>query len=180
MAVMVEKFHNIVWFGTMGGLVKFDGDTTRTLFTPDNSGLPSNEIFALDFDEEYNLWVGTDKGLAVYEEAGVTVLDQDHTSFPEASTLFQNYPNPLNPTTTIEFSIPQNGWGTLTVYDLLGREVTTLVDSPEGSGSPLRSDWQEAGQHSVEWNASNVPSGIYFVKMKSGAFNRVRKVTVIQ
>ncbi len=96
---------------------------------------------------------------------------------PWAFNLNQPYPNPFNPTTTIEFSIPQSDFVTLTVYDLLGRDVTVLVDS-----------WQEAGRHSVEWNASDVPSGIYLVRMQTvdhsigwkQGFTQVRKVTVIR
>jgi len=81
----------------------------------------------------------------------------------------KNYPNPFNPSTTIEFSVPQSGLVILTVYDLLGREVTRLVDS-----------WHEAGRHSVDWIARDVPSGLYFVRMESGSFSQVRKGVVLK
>lgn len=100
--------------------------------------------------------------------------------FPDRYRLIGNYPNPFNLTTTIEFSSPQNGTVTLTIYDVLGREVATLVDSPEGSGSPRRSDWQEAGKQSVQWNANNVPSGMYFVRMKSGDFSQTGKMLLLK
>lgn len=79
------------------------------------------------------------------------------------------YPNPLNPRTTIVFSLPEGGWVLLTVYDLLGREVTRLVDSPH-----------EAGRHSVEWNASDVSSGMYFIRIQTGSFAEVKKVMTVR
>lgn len=88
---------------------------------------------------------------------------------PSSYHLFQNYPNPFNPTTTIEFSMPQNGPVVLTVYDILGREVETILNQQ-----------MDVGQHKVQWNASNVPSGIYFIKMESSTFRQARKVMLLR
>lgn len=71
--------------------------------------------------------------------------------------------------TTIEFSIPQSGSVTVTVYDILGREAETILNKQ-----------MDAGHHKLQWNASNVPSGIYFVRMQSGNFNQVRKISVLR
>ncbi|MEE9167077.1 MAG: T9SS type A sorting domain-containing protein [Candidatus Neomarinimicrobiota bacterium] len=79
------------------------------------------------------------------------------------------HPNPFNPTTTIEFYTPQSGQVILTINDLLGREVGTILKKR-----------MDAGHHKVQWNATNVPSGIYFVKMQTGSFSLVKKVTVLR
>ncbi|MFQ6616508.1 MAG: T9SS type A sorting domain-containing protein [Fidelibacterota bacterium] len=88
---------------------------------------------------------------------------------PESFVLHQPYPNPFNPSTTLEFSLPQAGLVTLTVYDLLGGEVETIVNQR-----------MRAGNHTVRWKAGNIPSGIYFVTMESDGFLEARKVTVLR
>lgn len=77
----------------------------------------------------------------------------------------RNYPNPFNPTTTITFNLPQSTSVTLSIYDRLGREVTVLIDQT-----------MEAGEHSVEFNASEYPSGIYFYRIKTPEKTEVRKM----
>jgi hypothetical protein len=88
----------------------------------------------------------------------VADLRQDH-SMPQGFRLWQNYPNPFNPTTTIEFELPYKAHVDLTIFDIDGRHISTLV-----------SQYQEAGHHSVTWQAMDehgrpLPSGIYFYKI---------------
>ncbi len=103
-------------------------------------------------------------------------------NLPDKIELFQNYPNPFNPVTTIEYSIsktPLNppfakggktgGFVTLKVYDILGREIATLVNR-----------YQPPGKYSVTFNASKLNSGIYFYKLQAGKYTLVRKMTVIK
>ncbi|MFQ6616511.1 MAG: T9SS type A sorting domain-containing protein [Fidelibacterota bacterium] len=119
---------------------------------------------------------GNSPDMGAFESPFSTGIVLGH-AFPGEFVLRQNYPNPFNPTTTIEFSLPQSGFVTLIVYDLLGRQVETLLN--------LRMD---AGHHKVRWNASSVPSGIYFVRMQAGdpstssglVFTQTRKVTVLR
>lgn len=77
----------------------------------------------------------------------------------------KNYPNPFNPTTTISYNLKENSAVRLTVYDRLGREVKVLVDEMQG-----------AGTHTVEFNASNLPSGIYFYRIKANDKTEVKKM----
>jgi hypothetical protein len=88
---------------------------------------------------------------------------------PEDFQLYQNYPNPFNPSTTISFSIPRTENVSLKVYDLLGREVATLVDGRK-----------EAGEHSVKWNAEGFASGVYFCRLKAGDFVQTRKLVLVR
>ncbi|MEE9167882.1 MAG: T9SS type A sorting domain-containing protein [Candidatus Neomarinimicrobiota bacterium] len=90
-------------------------------------------------------------------------------TLPAEFALYQNYPNPFNAITTIELSVPKKRRVVLTVYDLLGREVKTILNRP-----------MEAGQHELRWNASEVQSGIYLVRMQAGDFIRTRKVTLLR
>ncbi|MFA3784146.1 glycoside hydrolase family 9 protein [Melioribacteraceae bacterium 4301-Me] len=88
--------------------------------------------------------------------------------FTETFRLEQNYPNPFNPSTTIPFSLSQRENVTLKVFDVLGREVATLVDRE-----------LNAGKHSVNFNAEGIPSGVYFAQMKAGnAVQRIKMVVV--
>ncbi|MFA6980345.1 MAG: T9SS type A sorting domain-containing protein [Ignavibacteriaceae bacterium] len=93
-----------------------------------------------------------------YYNPGLTSVDGRNTNrLPSAYTLQQNYPNPFNPTTNIEFQIPQSGFVTLKVFDVLGREITTLVNEE-----------QKAGSYSVQFNAAKLASGMYFYKLQAG------------
>jgi len=89
-----------------------------------------------------------------------TDIDQS-PNYPDTKvrefTLFQNYPNPFNPSTRISYSLPNPGYASLRVYDILGREIQTLVN-----------EFQKAGTYSVNFDASKLPSGIYFYKLQVG------------
>jgi hypothetical protein len=84
-------------------------------------------------------------------------------------SLSQNYPNPFNPTTTISYSIKENDLVQLKVYDILGREVAVLVNEDQKSGS-----------YQITFNASNLPSGIYFYKLTSGNFTETKKLILLK
>jgi hypothetical protein len=79
--------------------------------------------------------------------------------------LFQNFPNPFNPSTRISWQSPVPSWQKLKVYDALGNEVSTLVD-----------EYKPAGNYSVEFDASSLSSGIYFFQLRSGEFLETKKM----
>jgi hypothetical protein len=89
----------------------------------------------------------------------------DFTKF----VLYQSFPNPFNPFTTIEFHVPTSAFVTLKIYDLTGRELATLV-----------SQVFEAGKQSTQWNAAGFPSGIYFYRLQSGSFSETKKVLLLR
>ncbi len=83
--------------------------------------------------------------------------------------LFQNYPNPFNPTTNIQYSVMKAGLVTLTVYDVLGRKVSTLINQ-----------YQTAGTHSINFDASRLASGVYFYRIEAGSFRSVKKMMLLK
>ena len=88
---------------------------------------------------------------------------------PNAATLNPNYPNPFNPTTTLSYELSEDAEVTLTVWNMIGQRVATLVDRQV-----------EAGEHQETWNAANMPSGIYIARFQVGAEVFTRKMTLIK
>ena len=83
--------------------------------------------------------------------------------------LSQNYPNPFNPVTTIKFSLPESGNVKLTIYNLLGEQVAEPVN-----------EFKNAGVHTINFNASELNSGVYIYKIESNGFVQSRKMTLIK
>ncbi len=109
---------------------------------------------------------------AIHYSDGVRVNGLTHVKNQEISTVFsllQNYPNPFNPTTTIMFSVGTYGHASLRVYDVLGREVATLVD-----------EVRDAGAYEAVFDASGFASGVYFYKLESGSFVQTKKMLILQ
>jgi len=88
---------------------------------------------------------------------------------PSTITLFQNYPNPFNPSTAIEFTLPQSGFVTLKIYNIIGEELATLV-----------SDRLTAGNYKYDWNASGLASGVYLYCLEAGAFKQTKKLILLK
>ena len=99
----------------------------------------------------------------------LTGVEEIGDMLPSGYVLSQNYPNPFNPTTAIDFTLPASGFVSLKVYDLLGREVMTLVNEQKA-----------AGTYRATFDASNMPSGTYFYALKAGSFNSVKKMTLVK
>ncbi len=99
-----------------------------------------------------------------------STADVDVGLAPKVFSLLQNYPNPFNPTTAIEFTIPQDGRTTLRVYDLLGREVETLLDQPLKAGE----------YHQTVFNASRLASGVYFSVLRFNGKQLLKKMLLLK
>jgi uncharacterized protein YaiE (UPF0345 family) len=100
---------------------------------------------------------------------GSTNENTFESNLPEEFALLQNYPNPFNPTTNIQFSLPESGYTELVIYNSLGQEVQKLV-----------SEFKSQGTYSVNFNASNLSSGIYFYSLKSGNFFQTSKMLLLE
>jgi hypothetical protein len=102
---------------------------------------------------------------AQWVTTGIRAVDRQ----PQEYSLAQNYPNPFNPTTVIEFSLPRQSKVNLTVYNLLGQEVTTLVASTLG-----------AGRYSIQFDASKLASGVYVYRLAADNFVKASKMMLIK
>jgi hypothetical protein len=100
---------------------------------------------------------------------GVTSVKEIASETPSVFTLEQNYPNPFNPSTTISFSLPRSGRVTLKVFDLLGKQIATLVDHD-----------LPPGRHEAHWDASGIESGLYFYQLRSGEFVETKRLVLLK
>lgn len=101
------------------------------------------------------------------KDDAVSVNDENY--LPLTFSLSQNYPNPFNPVTNISWQSPVSGWQTLKVFDILGTEVTTLVN-----------EFRNAGSYEVNFEASHFPSGVYFYRLQSGSFIETKKMMMLK
>jgi photosystem II stability/assembly factor-like uncharacterized protein len=95
----------------------------------------------------------------------ISKVNEDINSLPLNYSLSQNYPNPFNPITEINYQLPTNGFVSLKIYDVLGKEVATLDN-----------EYKAAGYHDVEFDATNLSSGVYFYKLQAGNFVTTKKM----
>lgn len=119
-----------------------------------------------------NHWINADHfgTIKLVDTTGsVAIADRDNQNTATVYKLAQNYPNPFNPTTKIEYNLPTGSKVSLMVFDMTGRKVATLVNQE-----------QAAGFHSVNWNASDLPSGVYFYKIQTDDFTAVKKCMLIK
>ena len=89
----------------------------------------------------------------------------DNSQHPNEFRLYNNYPNPFNPTTIIRYSIPEASFTSIRIYNELGKEVSALVN-----------ETKSAGTYEVEFNASNLSSGVYYYKLQAGSFTETKKM----
>ena len=113
----------------------------------------------------YNMTSGT--LYAFYN--GLVGISNNGNELPTEFSLKQNYPNPFNPSTSISYGVPKAGLVKLVVYDVLGREISTLVN-----------ERKEAGMYNVNFDASSLTSGVYFYKVESGDFSETKKMILIK
>jgi photosystem II stability/assembly factor-like uncharacterized protein len=99
----------------------------------------------------------------------ITSINDKNISVVNEYSLFQNYPNPFNPSTKINWQSPVGSWHTLKIYDVLGKEITTLID-----------EYKPSGRYEIEFNASMLPSGVYVYKLQAGDFISFRKMMLLK
>jgi len=115
-----------------------------------------------------SMWaVRTNGGIST--SLGLTGISPGYNAMPLDFVLLQNYPNPFNPATSIEFVLPKSGHVKLAVFDVLGKEVKTLVN-----------EFRDAGTYKVDFNASNLASGVYFYRIEAANFTEARKMVLVK
>lgn len=152
-SIVINSKGNI-FAGTDGGGAYRSTDGGGTWIAV-NSGLVNANVYSLAFDSIGIIYAGTYGGgvfRSVQTTVGVRVTAVEQ---PGSFSLNQNYPNPFNPTTTISYQLPIDSFVSLKIYDVLGREVETLVD-----------ERQTAGSHLVTFKANNFASGVYFCRLQ--------------
>jgi hypothetical protein len=142
-----------------------DSGVTWTSFS---SGISANtRIWSLAVSSD-SIFAGTSSGVWVTASPTEVKVERE-ISVPLTFTLKQNFPNPFNPSTNISFSIPSKSFVSLKIFDLLGREVATIV-----------SEEISAGYYTREWNAANTSSGIYFYRLQADNFVDTKKLILLR
>ena len=150
----LEQYNNLVYQVNVSGI----GNKTVKLCLEVSDNLEA-EYFAADKLTDENILA---KSNIQQVELNETVVIKDYD-------LFQNYPNPFNPSTTISFQMPKDGFVTLKIYDILGKEVTTLVN-----------EFKTTGKYNVQFNASNLASGMYIYQIKAGEYSNTKKLMLMK
>jgi len=192
----VEFDHTLLEFDTLvlselmdNYLLIYNSDTDGELIVAASGGNPDGETGSfgtLTFNVSDNFSDETvvsitrlrwNEGTEVEDPASMIVsyaLEIDSELLPDKFALHQNYPNPFNPVTTLRYDLPENGYVNITVYDMLGREVKTLINQT-----------QDAGYRSVVWNATNdygkpISAGIYLYQIQAGEYNSTKKMVLLK
>jgi hypothetical protein len=138
----------------------------------------SNTAYLDDYGSANSVAVGSDgtvfladgiEGLFAYEYSTATASAEEYSKNPVVYELIQNYPNPFNPSTTIEFTLPKSEFVELKIYNILGKEVSTLVSNKLNQVN-----------HTFQFDGMNLASGIYFYLIETGEFQDVKKMILIK
>jgi photosystem II stability/assembly factor-like uncharacterized protein len=143
-------------------------DNINNLWKSVDNGPYFKNVSLLLFDNEGFLYGGTEDHSIIKSRESTVYVDEDR-NLKFDYLLNQNYPNPFNPSTRIAYVIANRQFVTVKVYDLLGREVATLVNEEKS-----------AGNYEVEFNGSMLPSGIYFYQIKAGNFVETKKMILLK
>jgi photosystem II stability/assembly factor-like uncharacterized protein len=164
------NFSSVVYIMAENGRIKRSLDNGLTWSSMATANV--TDLYHFDFHRIDNIIYGyaVSRNGAVIKLADSVLLTgkKELTSeVPGDFSLYQNYPNPFNPSTFISFDIPKNSYVKLTVYDALGREVSTLV-----------SQALQAGRHEYSWNAAGFPSGVYYYRLQAAGFAETKKMVL--
>ncbi|NOS85666.1 MAG: T9SS type A sorting domain-containing protein [Ignavibacteria bacterium] len=159
---------NNVFAGTFDNGIYYSGNSGLS-WMQINEGLTGLDVESLLINGNY-IFAGTyDQGLFKRSLSEVLNINNLSSEIPKAYTLHQNYPNPFNPVTNINFSVPKTGVVKLTVFDAAGRETATLLNGR-----------LSAGTYNYDFDASQLPSGIYFYKLESNDFSQTKKMILVK
>jgi hypothetical protein len=152
-------------FGILGTVTDLgDGNYEATITAPSTPGVDSISIVVINNSDTVSLAT-----IPLITYLNATAVGENSFKIPEQYILFQNFPNPFNPTTNIAFKIAESGFVILKVFDLLGNEVATLVDK----------EMQE-GTYEVEFGAGELTSGLYFYQLRAAEFTDTKKLVLIR
>ncbi len=145
-------------------LAKFSSSTPPALIYADEEGSYASNEIAINWNAPLVFVAGY-----FASEGSSTGIGKEEGKGPDEFQLRQNFPNPFNPNTTISYRLPENDHVSLTVYDMLGKRISTLVNQQ-----------QSAGTHSVEFDATELSSGLYIYNVQTGKFVESKKMVLIK
>ena len=165
---VIKKHMGNLWVGTSGGVCILDEKGTWTKYDTDNSPLRDNRVRSFSFINN-STWIGTTEGLYVLTEPTATAtVETPFTLPPTQFELFQNFPNPFNGNTTIQFNISEKSNTTLTLYNILGQHIETILD---GELKP--------GVYASQLRGDNLTSGAYFITLSTNTQRTTKKIIVL-
>jgi hypothetical protein len=152
--------------GTYSGV--FRSTVGGTIWTAVSTGLTDTSVSSLAVSGT-DLFAGTNGGVWRRPMSEMVSVKLTSNPLPTKFNLDQNYPNPFNPSTTIKFELPRASQVSLTVYDVLGRQVSVLVNEK-----------RDAGSYEVKFNGSNLASGVYFYRLQAGSYVDTKKLLLLR
>jgi len=174
-----RAINNLVFADTLEGWCSSYGVVPAKIYFTSDGGKSWTSQFECDstdyiediffLNNSYG-WTLTNQGKIIkYGEPIQVSADKPGNIYAEEFIIYQNYPNPFNPTTSISFRLPTRSFVTLKVFDILGKEIETMI-----------SEEMPAGSYSREWNAVNLPSGVYFYRLQAGSFTQMKKLILLK
>ena len=168
--------------------VSLEADSLTALLTSSSISLPSltpdqeielrwnlQVVQGVQSEGAYMIHLDVPAGKGISEigtyqvQSGILPTSNENESFPEDFALLQNFPNPFSHQTTIPYHLPQAGQVSIKLFDMLGREVANVLD-----------EHKTAGRHQVQFEASNLSSGTYFIKFEAGSYLQTNRITVVK
>lgn len=158
---------SFILVGLNSSYVSTDGGV---IWTKRETNITNSYLEAVSFSNSSDGWAVGERGVILKWYGGTlpdipVSVEDNKNNIPLEFRLEQNFPNPFNPSTTIEYSIPKQSHVSIKVYDLLGREITTILNEAK-----------PAGNYSVNFDGSGLSSGVYFYKLTAGGFNQTKKL----
>ncbi len=157
---------NNIFVGGNNGNIYQSSDNGATWITRNEGGPGGPSAF---FTIPSFIWAGGGQGVYGRNLSEMIGIKTTSTEIPSSCSLSQNYPNPFNPSTKIRFEIPKTGFSSIKVYDILGREIATLVN-----------EQLKPGTYEVDWDGSAFTSGVYFYTMRTGSYTETKKMLMIK
>jgi len=166
---------SIKWF--LDGKKYFGGNITNNIYSTEELHMPMFIILNLAVGGS---WPGNPNGTTPFPDTMFVdyvrvyqlvtgIVSDGGVHIPDHFVLSQNYPNPFNPSTTILFNLPSKSFVSLKIFDLIGREVATIV-----------AEEMQAGNYTRQWNAKNIPSGVYFYRLQTRSYTETKKLVLLR
>lgn len=155
--------------GTEGAGFAIFNDTIWQVYNSSNSPLPSNTIFDIEIDKLGNVWLATLNGLVVFNSNNIIGINNESSNIPKSFRLYQNFPNPFNSNTIIEYEISKKSNVKISIFNITGKTIDILVDK-----------MQNTGKYKINYSANNLSSGVYFYRLQTQNDFEVKKFVLVK